>query len=207
LISFVSAYRWPVLQAVNRFQKQSTFQLTKGYRMKTTKWVVLFTIICASAGSAVKSSAQTAVYGEFSASQYTNSPAGDYLYGGTAGVVIQAASFGRHVRLLGDVQGRFVQKSGEEVNGLTVGPRFAFPIARLAGFTPYAEFLTGFARYDDPTHNGPTDSTFQTNAGVTKRLSKHWDAVGEYSWAHYGAFQDTYSPQTFSAGAMFHFSR
>lgn len=175
--------------------------------MKTIKWAVMFTALCAVAVSAVKSSAQTAIYGEFSASQFVGSPAGDFLYGGTAGIVIDAMSLGRHIRLLGDVQGRFVHNSGEQVNGLTLGPRFAFPIAHFAGVTPYTEFLAGFARYDDPTHNGPTDSTFQTNAGVTKRLSKRWDAVAEYSWAHYGAFQNTYNPQTFSAGAMFYFSR
>jgi len=175
--------------------------------MKTMKWVVLVGMLCTSAGFAVKATAQAAVYGEFSAAQLTGSPAGDYLYGGTTGIVIGAASFGQHIRLLADVQGRFVDKSGEEMNGLTLGPRLAFPSSHLHGITPYAEFLVGFARYNDPTHNGPTDSTFQTNAGLTKRLTKRWDVVADYSWAHYGAFQNTYSPQTYSAGAMFYFSR
>ena len=169
--------------------------------------VVLGSMLCASAGFAVKAKAQTAVYGEFSSSQLTGSPAGDYLYGGTTGVVIEAASLGRHIRVLADVQGRFVRKSGEGLSGLTLGPRLAFPISRLHGFTPYAEFLVGFARYNDPIHNGPTDATFQTNAGLTKKLSRRWDVVADYSWAHYGAFQNTYSPQTFSAGGMFYFSR
>jgi hypothetical protein len=181
--------------------------VTKENRMKTMKWFVLGLILCASTDGAVTASAQAAVYGEFSASQLTGGPAGDFLYGGTAGIVFDAAGLGRHLRLLGDVQGRFVQKDGEQLNGLTLGPRFVFPFARLSGFTPYAEFLVGFARYNDATHNGPTDTTFQTNAGLTKRVSRRWDAVAEYSWAHYGAFQNEYSPQTFSAGAMFYFSR
>jgi opacity protein-like surface antigen len=175
--------------------------------MKRMVRVVLISMLCASMRFVVKATAQTAVYGEFSASQLTGGPAGNYLYGGTTGIIIEAASLGSHVHLLADVQGRFVHKSGEGLSGLTLGPRLMLPISRLHGFTPYAEFLVGFARYDDPTHNGTTDTTFQTNAGLSKRVSRHWDAVADYSWAHYGAFQDTYNPQTFSAGAMFYFSR
>jgi len=174
---------------------------------KTMKHVVLGLAICASTSLTAKAKAQTAVYGEFSASQLSGGPEGDFLYGGTVGFVAQVASFGPHLRLLGNVQGRFVDKSGEKLNGLTVGPRLAFPLSHSHGITPYAEFLVGFARYNDSTHNGPTDSTFQTNAGVTKQISKRWDVVAEYSWAHYGAFQNEYDPQTFSAGAIFYFSR
>jgi hypothetical protein len=170
-------------------------------------WVGAIAMACATASFAESASAQTAVYGEFSASQYKGSPAGSFLYGGTAGLIVKAVAFGPHVRLLADVQGRFVRWNGEQVNGITLGPRIAFPIGRLHGFTPYAAFLVGFARYDDATHNGPTDGTYQTNAGLTKRLSTRWDMVADYSWAHFGAFTGMYSPQTFNAGAVFNFSR
>ncbi len=149
--------------------------------------------------------AQAAVYGEFSVSDLHNAYTTDLLYGATTGVLIDGPTF-HHVLLSGDLQGRFVRKSGESLNGITVGPRVS--IHTKYGLVPYAEFMIGFARYNDPTNGGATtDSTFQVNAGVSRHITSHFDAVADYSYSQYYALGGQFNPKTFSIGTIFHFAK
>jgi hypothetical protein len=93
------------------------------------------------------------------------------------------------------------------LNGVTLGPRVSLPLQRFGGLSPFAEFLVGFARYNDGANNATTDETFQTNAGVTKRVSKRWDTVVDYSYAQYGANFGEFNPKNYSVGALFHFNK
>ena len=152
-----------------------------------------------------ESKAQAAVYGEFSISDLHNLSTTDLLYGATTGVLIEGRTF-HHVLLSGDLQGRFVRKSGESLNGITVGPRVS--VHAKYGLVPYGEFMIGFARYNNPTNFGATtDSTFQANAGVSKQITPRFDAVAEYSYSQYYALGGQYNPKTFSIGTIFHFKR
>jgi len=151
------------------------------------------------------SHAQAAVYGEFSVTDLHNAFTTDLLYGATTGVLIDGPTF-HHVVLSGDIQGRFVRKSGESLNGVTVGPRLT--VMMKHGLAPYAEFMIGFARYNDPTNQGvTTDSTFQVNTGLGRRISPRFDLVADYSYSQYYALDGEFNPKTFSIGTIFHFNK
>ncbi|MES2391699.1 MAG: outer membrane beta-barrel protein [Acidobacteriota bacterium] len=168
-------------------------------------WVVLLLLAGVIAPQAAK--AQAAAYGEFSVGDYTNLVRTDLLYGGTVGVLVGDLELGKHIVVQGDVQGRFVRKSGMSFNGLTVGPRFEFPLKRAA-LTPYAELMVGFGRLheDSGVYAGSTtDSTLQVNGGVARRLTPRWDAVLDYSYAQYYAYGGQYNPKTFGIGVVYHF--
>jgi len=151
------------------------------------------------------SHAQAAVYGEFSISDLHNAFTTNLLYGATTGVLIDGPTF-HHVVLSGDIQGRFVRKSGESLNGINIGPRFS--IMMKHGIVPYGEFMVGFARYNDPTNQGvTTDSTMQVNTGVGKRVSPRFDLVADYSYSQYYALDGEFNPKTFSIGTIFHFNK
>jgi len=176
----------------NRFVKTGKF-----------RWIAAALLIIAAAPKA--SQAQAAVYGEFSVSDLHNLSTTDFLYGATTGVLIDGRTF-HHVLLSGDLQGRFVRKSGESLNGITVGPRVS--IHAKYGLVPYGEFMIGFARYNNPTNYGPTtDSTIQANAGVSRQITPHFDAVADYSYSQYYALGGQYNPKTFSIGTIFHFAK
>jgi opacity protein-like surface antigen len=169
--------------------------------MKIGWWVLVVFVGLAIHGEA---KGQAAVYGQFGVSDLTNLVQTDLLYGATAGVLYQGPLIRGHVIISGDIQGRFMRKSGESLNGVTVGPRLSVPLKR--GLAPYGEFMVGFARFNHSSLAiSTTDSTFQANAGLIKRLSPHWDASVDYSYAQYDALGGEYNPKTFSAGAIFHF--
>jgi hypothetical protein len=125
------------------------------------------------------------------------------------GVLAGDLELGKHVVVQGDIQGRFLRKSGMSFNGLNLGPRFEFPLRRGA-WTPYGEFMVGFARFNSTsTLNAPngatTDSTLQVNGGVARRFSPHWDGVVEYSYTQFYAYGGEYNPKTFGIGVVYHF--
>ena len=145
-----------------------------------------------------------AIYGEFTADKLPGGPQGDFLYGGTAGAMLDITHFGKHVYMSGDMRGTFVQRSGELFDAVTIGPRFTFPFTRDHGFVPYASFQIGFARYSDAKVHGTTNDIYGGNAGVTKRLNKHFDAVVDFSYEPYGAFYGQYNTQAYSAGVIYY---
>jgi hypothetical protein len=174
-----------------------------GFLSMRLGWVVLLVVAGVIAPRTAR--AQAAIYGEFSVSDLHNLVSTDLLYGATTGILVDGPTLFHRVVVAGDLQGRFVHKSGENLDGVTVGPRFAFPLKKHA-ITPYAEFLVGFARYNNPNNGGATsDSTIQVNMGVLKRLSPRWDAVAEYSYSQYYALGGQYNPKTYSIGGVYHF--
>jgi len=145
-----------------------------------------------------------ALYGQFNVVQLTNLAGTNELYGATAGFLVDGPVLLRHVRLSVDIQGRFVGTSAEKFDGVGVGPRFSLPLRH--GISPYAEFLVGFARYNNPNEGGATtDSTIQIEGGVAKRISAHWDVTADYSYQQYYALNGEYNPKTYSVGAIYHF--
>ncbi len=167
--------------------------------------VVLLVLALAIAPCAVL--AQTAVYAEFSASDVQGGPKGDYLYGAQAGVLVDGPMLFHNVLLQADIQGRFVQKSGEALNSVLVGPRFSIAPKHVFGLVPFAEFNVGFTRYNDGSNNSTTDGIFSTQGGVTKRITPHLDALVDYSYAFDGYNFGIYQPQSYSAGVVYHFTK
>jgi len=157
----------------------------------------------ASLASPRASQAQVSLYGDFSATYLHNLVSSSTLYGATTGILVDGPSIKRML-ISADLQGRFVAGSGKSLNGLTVGPRFSFP---THNFTPFAELLVGFARIDNGAGPKSTDSTFQINGGIAKRLTPRLDAVVDYSYAQYFYGGGQYNPKTFSIGAIYHFTK
>jgi hypothetical protein len=173
-------------------------------RMKYV-WVLL--LLAAGVVAPRAAQGQAELYGQFSVSDLANPSYTDYLYGATTGILVDGPTLFHHVLLSADIQGRFVRKTNESLNGVTVGPRFSLPLKKH-GLTPYGEFMVGFARFNS-TYNfisgKTTDAELQVNAGVAKRVSPRWDVSLDYSYAQYYADGGEYNPKTFSAGAIFHF--
>jgi len=176
----------------------------RGFVMKLRNFVLMVlaigTLPCAVC-------AQTAVYAEFSASNLQGGPEGDYLYGGQAGVLLDGPKLFHHVLLQADIQGRFVQVSGEALNSVQVGPRVSLEPKHVFGLVPFAEFNVGFGRYNDGSNHSTTDGLFATQGGLTKRITPHIDALVDYSYAFYGYNYGIYQPQSYSAGVMYHFKK
>jgi hypothetical protein len=166
-------------------------------------WVVL--LVAGVVMPVAAAHGQAAVYAEFSAGQLSGGPQGDYLYGGQGGVTIDGPKILHHVQVQADIQARFVQKNGEALDALLLGPRFSVAPKHLFKLSPFAEFNVGFARYNDGANNSTTDYLFGVQGGVTRPITGHLDAVVDYSWTQYGYNYGFYQPQMYSAGAVYHF--
>jgi len=169
-------------------------------------WVVLLLLVAGIAPR--KAEAQAEVYGQFTVSDLKNLYSTDLLYGGTAGLLVDGPTW-HHMLISADIQARFVGKSGESLDGAAVGPRFSFPMKKH-GITPYAEFLVGFARYNNTIYTyqpmgATTDSQIQINGGVAKRVSPRWDISADFSYSQYYALGGEYNPKSFGVGAIYHF--
>lgn len=157
--------------------------------------------------------AQASVYVEGTANYLDNGPYTDFLSGGTAGLMFDLVQTGHdNLTISVDLQGNF-SVSGTEPVGLsdretydavTAGPRFSLK-PHFFKLAPYAQLNVGFARYWDPLAHSTTDNVIGGQAGVARRLSSRFDAVVDYSYSHYGYNFGYYSPQTFSAGVVWHF--
>jgi hypothetical protein len=166
-------------------------------------WLVLLLLAGVLAPSQAR--AQASVYGEFSVSDFTSPSSTNYLPGATVGFLYDGAKIYGKVIVSADIQGRFVSIKGQDLNGITIGPRFTVPVRH--GFAPYGEFTVGFARYDSNTTGASTDSTLQVNAGLAKQLAAHLDGVVEYSYSQYYGLGGAYNPKTYSIGAIYHFNK
>jgi hypothetical protein len=151
-------------------------------------------------------SGQVSVYAEFSASQLSGGPQGDYLYGGQGGVMIQGPTLLHAVLVQADIQGRFVQKNGESFDAILIGPRLSVaPKKYLLKLSPFVEFNVGYGRYNTGANLATTDSLFGVQGGVSRPVSKHLDVVLDYSWADYGYNSSYFEPQSYSSGVIYHF--
>jgi hypothetical protein len=166
-------------------------------------------LACAALAMPQSSRAQVAVYIEGTASDLQQGPGGNYLYGGTLGMLYDGPRVFKVAVLSADIQARYVTNSGERLIGTTVGPRVSFPNKKLR-LTPYGEFMVGFARYRDSSAAGAlntTDNQWQANAGALRRLNSRLDLMVDYDYSQYGAEGGKYNPKNFNAGIAFHFVR
>jgi hypothetical protein len=169
-------------------------------------WVIL---LSAALAAPCASYAQIGVYVEGTASDLQQGPGGNYLYGGTVGLLAEGPRFWKIAHLSADIQSRFVTNAGERLVGVAVGPRLSLSINKLH-LAPYGEFMVGFARYRDSAAPGAlntTDNQWQANGGVVRRLSPRLDAVVDYDYSQYGTENGKYNPKHFSAGIIFHIVR
>jgi len=164
-------------------------------------WIVL--LVTVGLAWPLASHAQVSAYAEFSVTSMKSAPKGDVFYGATTGVLIDGPKIFHAVVVSADLQGRFVGKDGQRMDGATIGPRFSIPMR--AKLTPFAEFLVGFARFNDGSGHSSTDQTFQINGGVSRQLTPRLDAVLDYSYAQFGYNAGQFNPKTFSIGAVYHF--
>jgi hypothetical protein len=165
-------------------------------------------LVVLTAGSAAPRTAhcQISFYGDFSASKLTYLSNTNVLYGPTVGSFIGVAS-ARHINFSADIRGTFVGAGGVRLDGVVVGPRVATAI-KFQKLKPYAEFMVGFARYDNgqsAVASSSTDSEIQVNTGVDRPVARVIDwRVFEYSYAQYYGLGGQYNPKTFSTGIVFH---
>ncbi len=150
--------------------------------------------------------AQVAIYGEGGASELRGGPQGDFLYGGQAGVLLDLPKAIHHVLLSADIQGRFVQKNGESLQAITIGPRLSLK-PHILKLSPFAQFDVGFGKYNDGVNNPAVDTLYGGQAGFTRRISSRFDAVIDYSYELYGYNFGAYEPQSYNAGVIYHFSK
>ena len=165
-------------------------------------------LVCLVAGFLIPGTAhsQVSFYGDFSASKLTYQSNTNVLYGPTIGVFIDLKNLGP-VNFSGDIRGSFVGASGVRLDGLVVGPRLATSVKFLK-LKPYAEFMVGFARYNNGQNvvaSASTDAEIQINGGIDRPIAKLFDwRVFEYSYAQYYGLGGQYNPKTFSSGVVFH---
>jgi hypothetical protein len=149
---------------------------------------------------------QVSFYGDFSASKLTYLSNTNVLYGPTIGSFIDFATT-RHINFSADLRGTFVGAGGARLDGVVVGPRVATAI-KFQKLKPYAEFMVGFARYNNGQNavaSSSTDSEIQVNTGVDRPVARLIDwRVFEYSYAQYYGLGGQYNPKTFSTGIVFH---
>lgn len=168
--------------------------------------------------SAKAAQAQASVYVEGSAYYLNSGPYTDFLEGGKAGVLFDLAQIWRdRIALSADFQGDLgyngskpaggnYNSPGESYDALTVGPRLSLkPV--FYKLAPYVQMNIGFARYGDPISHSSTDTVVGGQAGVTRRLTPRFDAVLDYSYSYFGYNFGYYTPQSFSAGVVYHFSK
>jgi opacity protein-like surface antigen len=186
--------------------------------MKKASWLVLLLSV-AVLGAGKMAHAQISIYGAATADRLNSGPYTDFLEGGTAGVLAELGK-GWHNRLTlsADLQGNFVYDNStphstsafytkdEMYDAITIGPRISLApyFFKLA---PYVQMNLGFARYHDPNTRSTTDNVLGGGAGVTRQLTSRFDAVVDYSYSHFGYNSGFYNPQTFSVGAMYHFTK
>jgi hypothetical protein len=151
--------------------------------------------------------AQVSAYGELSVVQAQAPTYGTILYGGTTGFLLDAFNRPRRVDLLVNAQGRFTHGTSFNLDGVAFGPRIE--LTTFKQLRPYGELLVGFARIHNSRDANPvsTDGQLQVNAGVSRRINSHLDWTVDYSYTKLYAYLGAYTPKTFSAGVIYHFTK
>jgi hypothetical protein len=170
------------------------------------KLVCLFATLVAGALAPNVAHSQVSFYGDFTASKLTYQSNTNVLYGPTVGAFINVANF-KIIKFSADVRGTFVGSNGVRLDGVVVGPRFETDVKFLK-LKPYAEFMVGFARYDNGLNqvaSSSTDAQIQINGGVDRPIARLFDwRVFDYSYEQYYGLSGQYNPKTFSTGIVFH---
>jgi len=169
-------------------------------------FVCLFTALMAVVLAPNMAHSQVSFYGDFSASKLTYQSNTSVLYGPSIGAFVNVADL-KIVKLSADLRATFTGSSGVRLDGIVVGPRFERDIKFLK-LKPYAEFMVGFARYNNGLNqvaSSSTDAQLQFIGGVDRSVARHFDwRIFDYSYMQYYGLSQLYNPQTFSTGVVFH---
>jgi hypothetical protein len=147
--------------------------------------------------------AQTAVYGQFSASRFNLPNTDQWGYGGAFGLYsdFYKVPFGK---VGGDIRFQFTRPaSGTTLFSTLVGPRIALH-PKVVPLNPYAEFLFGAGHFSYG-NNSPSTTQFDWRAlgGVDKTLLPHLDwRVIEVSYGQLNTYSGTLKPVTLSTGIV-----
>jgi hypothetical protein len=150
--------------------------------------------------------AQTALYGQFSASRFntdTVPKANNWGYGGGFGLYsdFEKIPFGK---IGGDIRFQFTRPaSNTTLFSTLVGPRIAIH-PKVVPLSPYAEFLFGAGHFSYGS-NAPSTTQFDWRAlgGLDKTLLPHLDwRVIEVSYGQLNTFSGRLRPVTFSTGIV-----
>lgn len=145
---------------------------------------------------------QVGSYVDMSATKLTLPAGTNVLYGPTVGLYAILVDR-HHVALGGDVRAGFYGTS-QRFDSVAVGPKVSTSIKH---FTPYGEFMFGFARYSDGLGNpgsAYTNSQIQLNAGVDRRVTKRFDwRIFDFSYTRFQTVSEQFHPTTFSTGIVF----
>jgi hypothetical protein len=148
--------------------------------------------------------AQTALYGEFSASRFNSLPnTNQWGYGGGFGLYSDFAKvpFGK---IGGDIRLQFVRPADNTTLFSTLlGPRIALH-PKIVPLSPYAEFLFGAGHFTYG-NNSPSTTQFDWRVlgGLDKTVLPHLDwRVIEVSYGQLNTYNGHLQPVTFSTGIV-----
>jgi hypothetical protein len=147
--------------------------------------------------------AQTALYGQFSASRNNLPNTDQWGYGGGFGLYsdFYKVPFGK---VGGDIRFQFTRPaSNTTLFSTLVGPRLAVH-THVVDLTPYAEFLFGAGHFSYG-NNAPSTTQFDWRAigGLDKTVLPHLDwRVIEVSYGQLHTYSGTLKPVTLSTGIV-----
>ncbi len=169
---------------------------------------ILFALLLVAAGIP-KVHAQTAIYGQFSASRFNNNAipnANQWGYGGGFGLYsdFQKIPFGK---VGADVRLQFTRPaSNTTLTSFLVGPRLEVH-PHVIPLNPYAEFLFGGGHFSYG-NNSPSTTQFDWRVlgGLDKTVLPHVDwRVIEVSYGQLNTYSGRLRPVTFSTGVVLRF--
>jgi hypothetical protein len=150
--------------------------------------------------------AQTAIYGQFSASHYNLPITDEWGYGGGFGIYsdFYKVPFGK---VGGDLRFQFSRPASNiTLFSTLVGPRISMH-PHVVPLNPYAEFLFGAGHFTYG-NNSPSTTQFDWRAigGVDKTLVPHLDwRVIEVSYGQLNTYSGRLRPITLSTGIVLRF--
>jgi hypothetical protein len=148
--------------------------------------------------------AQTALYGQFSASRFNSIPnTNQWGYGGGFGLYSDFYKL-PFAKLGGDIRFQFVRPaSNTTLFSTLLGPRLALH-PKVVPLNPYAEFLFGAGHFSYG-NNSPSTTQFDWRVigGVDKTLLPHLDwRVIEVSYGQLNTYSGRLRPVTLSTGIV-----
>lgn len=169
---------------------------------------ILFALLLVAAGIP-QAHAQTAIYGQFSASRFNSNAVpnvNQWGYGGGFGLYSNfiKVPFGR---VGGDIRVQFTRPaSNTTLTSFLVGPRLEVH-PHIISLNPYAEFLFGGGHFSYG-NNSPSTTQFDWRVlgGLDKTVLPHVDwRVIEVSYGQLNTYSGRLRPVTFSTGVVLRF--
>lgn len=160
------------------------------------------------ASATVAAHAQTALYGQFSASHFNTLPnvSNEWGYGGGFGLYSDFYKV-PFARVGGDIRVQFTRPaSNTTLTSTLLGPRISIH-PKVVPLNPYAEFLFGAGHFSYG-NNAPSTTQFDWRAigGLDKTLLPHLDwRVIEVSYGQLNTYSGRLRPITLSTGIVLRF--